>query len=182
MPQIKISDVICQLTNIALKGEHSENVDWNTRKSKAVGYAFDLRTSYYPDDEDDVQSVSICRNVVFVLAPSTSVFVAVLDWSKDEDRAFNYNQIPLDKFENTSNHDSCWRSDGVEYILNDIENDMHKALEEHYGRKINRRDCHKYNNFMSCFETGQELIVEHTADESKDNSYWRKLTKLEIVK
>ena len=96
-------------------GEHLICTLWETlRPAQPFGIAeagfprglvvtLDLSSSYYTDDHEFHR-----RGLLHtVFTANTSVFTAVSEDFK------GWDQISLDAWNNTSNHDSCWRSDGM---------------------------------------------------------------------
>lgn len=111
------------------------------------------------------------RFLHILILSSRKVFVSV---------ARNYQHgIPKpEMFNNTSNHDSCWRSDG----LNEVSKAYNQVYEDCWGHI---KDTFKIPpimaNFWAQFSDFKFVKVEHEAL-NKDDSYWRKLSKIEEVK
>lgn len=69
---------------------------------------FSMSYANYSDDGDF--QTNRHQDFVVIFTGNTSVFVGT-----DFDDIFRWNQ-EVDKFRNTSNHDSCWRSDGLNFL------------------------------------------------------------------
>jgi hypothetical protein len=74
-------------------------------------------------------------SVHFVFAGNTSVWFAV---SKSLQR---WDDIPIEEWENTSNHDSCWRNDGVRSPLVHLYFDWAREINPDKAPKDIRQFC-----------------------------------------
>ena len=97
-----------------------EAEDYQNSAVAEPGLLFSLRLnlSNYEDD----YTFSYTQNIFILFCGNTSVFTAEINshLNKPED-------IPNDVWENPSNHDSCWRSDGI-YIFSKIYFDMAEKI------------------------------------------------------
>lgn len=71
-----------------------------------------MEISYTVNDPSSGESVT--KNIFILFCGNTNVFYAYKASS-----AFYPSWIPLSSWKNSSNHDSCWRSDGLSFIIND---------------------------------------------------------------
>lgn len=117
------------------------------------------------------ETVDSRRYLTFIILSSRKVFVSVTD-------KYGFGIPAPETFENTSNHDTCWRSDGMRPVF--------KAYMEVYD------DCWKHidakfapapiaANHYARFNDIKFVKVAHEALE-QGNDYHRKLTKIEEVK
>jgi len=108
--------------------------------------------------------------VQFLFTGDTSVWM-----SKLERRWCKWSQIPIDEWENTSNHSSCWRSDGVEAPLTRLYFAWAKELiqAESYPDKTPSEMC-QFCHF-SLAEPWEFVLVKHEHDPTDKYRYKRKL-------
>jgi hypothetical protein len=71
-----------------------------------IVFCLDLDRAYYTDDNQ----WSVRRMAYVSMCGNTSVFVALA--MPQAKPWLSYQNVPLDRWENTSNHDSEWRTDG----------------------------------------------------------------------
>lgn len=118
-----------------------------------------------------------CRFIHVIITYSRNVFVAVSDQA-------DLKNVPLGEFTNPSNHESCWRSDGLA-VFNQV---YHEAWEHCYGwmkndpeaaphHSSNRHVANTFTVFGNGFITTQPIHfvkVEHV-EEPNSNCGKRKL-------
>jgi hypothetical protein len=107
MVNIDIDRVICSLVDKFLDRSiqsHDENYQKVIRKG--MMFETQLRLTHYTDDEN----VDVSRQAFILFTGNTSVFMAV---APQDYRWRGWSDISFEDWKNTSNHDSCWRSDGV---------------------------------------------------------------------
>ncbi len=76
---------------------------------EALGISLDCCLANYEDEKIYEQRT----RMFFVFSSNVSVWVA----TEPEDETFiSWTQVPISLWENTSNHDSCWRTDGLRPI------------------------------------------------------------------
>lgn len=104
---ISASDFVCYIKDTTIgRGSISdwEYLDNGRVRKPGVMVKLDCRMEDYCSDKE------YCRrsaDVYFIMCGNTNVFMYVATrhlWPKE---------LPLADFKNTSNHDSCWRSDGI---------------------------------------------------------------------
>jgi len=114
------SDTTSILTGIVSQVMHNRdnNRKWNedgsiTEKGMIFEVQLSVRDNVLGDYEATQKSEQNARFYV-VFCGNTSVFYA----NQNDDETFRrfLNEIPVDEWVNTSNHDSCWRSDGLSWI------------------------------------------------------------------
>jgi hypothetical protein len=104
-------------------------------------------------------------------------------WVCDSDSFNSYNpsMIPLEDWENTSNHDACWKYDGIESPLNGAYFGIAKWINnERTARnfpEIAPKDVHMFVSF-GLGEMFRKLRITH---KSQPDQYHRKLLKVEVV-
>lgn len=78
---------------------------------EALGISLDCSLASY----EDCEIYERRTRMFFVFSSSVSVWVSI----KPPDENFNsFTQVPINYWENTSNHNSCWRTDGLRPISN----------------------------------------------------------------
>ena len=103
MFQIEVANVICTIKEALL-----EQGQLGDGSYKALVISADLGM-------DDYESGETKRGVVhFIFSGNTSV------WFAHVDALSRWDSVLIDEWENTSNHDSCWRTDGVSSILSKL--------------------------------------------------------------
>jgi hypothetical protein len=116
----------------------------------------DLRLSHYAKTGDEFHASALVHTL---FTGNTSVFVAI-------SRSFQkWDHIPVEQYKNTSNHDSCWRSDGLRelstlfFALTDEMNEQIKSA------KINGLKPCEFNQFCTLGSLGSKpwefVTVEH---------------------
>lgn len=101
---IRASSFVCYLKDTLTDSlDGWESLGGGKMRKPGIMVSLDCRLSNYETNDR--------RNVLvhFVLCGNTNVFAYCAD------KRFNY--LPFEEFENTSNHDSCWRTDGVDSYL-----------------------------------------------------------------
>ena len=122
------------------------------------------------DYSDEFGSFSVHRDLRFVFISNTSVFVSV-DAESDED---------FDAYKNTSNHDSCWRSDGLQ-PLSETYFEMAKALNAE--REANGLDTIPPIEMRQSNDFGFGDIVKRVRVTTiSDGDYHNKITKMKKLK
>lgn len=119
-----------------------------------------------------------------IITAGKNVFYAC-EKDKDERSIMNWEQIPVDKWINTSNHSSCWRSDGFRELVKD---DFKAYEEAHKNVPEDIKPCydnsHKYNRLaigLGIHKLVNFVEVEHDAVDHS-NSYHRKVVSLKKLK
>jgi len=173
MVYLNADNMICALVDKFINRKHISH-DENYRNVVRQGLIFQLNMSlsYYTNDG----SYDTSRQVFFLYTGNTSVFVAV---APEDERWYGWKNIPLDAWKNTSNHDSCWRSDGTHSPLIALYFEMAEEIGtrmEKYGLVAPApAKMSQFNNLQ-----GSELFTEvHVITESDPDthnpSYFRKI-------
>lgn len=124
MFEVKASTLICTLKEQLLGRQPYDDV------MRAMWFKLDASLNYYGYQKDGNTPNGYGhrterRNIFFVFTGNTTVFCAV---EGDDDRWFDITDIPLDRWEYTSSHDSCWRSDGVDSPLSRLYFEWYKRI------------------------------------------------------
>ena len=139
----------------------------------------DMRADNYEENGNHFMTNT---NVYFIFTGNTSVFFYT-DWEED-DLVYRFEDIPLEDFKNTSNHDSCWRSDGVNSPISNLYFEMcdeinrqskEKELEEIAPINIETSADFKFGPVSPW----KMATVTHKT--SPDNDYHRVLVGIEIL-
>lgn len=100
----------------------------------------DLRMSHFSLGGDEYHRSALVHTV---LCGNTSVFTCTT-------RGFRkWNEIPFEEWENTSNHDSCWRTDGLRHfhLLHcKFADEMNEEIRSHGSNGLAPRE---FNTFVS---------------------------------
>lgn len=116
MFDIQAASVICTLKDALLERQGY------SKTMKAFWVSLDASLTYYGYERDGNTrngwgDRGIRRRIFFVFTANTTVFMAV---EGPDDRWFDAYDVPLDSWQYTSSHDSCWRTDGVSSPLNQL--------------------------------------------------------------
>jgi len=181
MLDIKMANIIQQLTDQFLDRSVTTTMTdylYDTGNMKRVGLMFHITASVakYSNDKDTVET---SRNIFFLLCGNTNVWIAEQDPHKEERRWGGINSIPLDAWKNTSNHDSCWRSDGVESPLSQIYFDMCDEVNRQLPEedRVAPKDLSMFNTF-GFGDIVKHVTIVHAAVEPTD-TYRRKIVEVE---
>lgn len=130
-------------------------------------YGYDKHGNHNSDWEN--HSNIFCH---FIILASRCVFYA-MEFEKDGRSVMDWKLIPLDKWKNTSNHSSCWRTDG----FSDMNQDDYQAYERANGNvpEENRpsyNETHKFNLLGHSLGTGDIMKfveVQHSPSENRND-------------
>lgn len=143
-------NMIAEIKEIVLPRDSYKFGD-TRRKGILFGLRYSIRS--HEESDDELFTFGAEQEVaVLIVAPHSVFFMEV------EDRIFDLTKIPLDKWENTSNHDSCWRSDGL------------RKLTETYFRL-----CNKVNEdrVAAGFEEVAPVTMNHNVWTRLCNPLWK---------
>lgn len=158
-----IASLVCTLKDTLLpRGGYDTTV-------RALAVKLDLRMSHYFDDGESNAS----RMVFFMFYGNTSVWMAV---EESDDRWFNASNIPIDRWSNTSNHDSCWRVDGVSTPLFNLYCEMSDQVKAGVpdGDKLAPINIDQHCNLGFCGSNPWEFVTVTTEQKDRNvgNSSW----------
>ena len=103
-----VSLLITQLVEQFRSKMKQLDYNYQTGKAKSIGIKMKLNMKLF--DYTDNHTFETHEFLTFIFTGNTSVFV-----SSEADDQFVYSLKP-ENFANTSNHDSCWRSDGLNIL------------------------------------------------------------------
>lgn len=141
-----------------------------------ISMKVDLSLSHYTPD----WTYERRETIHWLFCNHVSTFAAM----EGDERWFDAIAIPLDVWKNTSNHDSCWRSDGVDSFLSKVYFDWCTKLNEQLKgdgfETIRPCDFHQFCH-MGIGMAWKEVLIDHTADDREEGigDYWRKIVKVE---
>lgn len=168
MFKIGVSNMITQIVESLIDRKTVEYTG-NMLTRPCIGLGLSMHMSYH-------KQIGISRSkfIYFLFCGNTNVFVSVQKWPTD---VFS---IPLTQFTNTSNHDSCWRDDGVNSPINDLYFTMAKEVisevEKYNSVKVAPAELEKNVFFMN-----HDAIMFGSltyGPESDSDSYRRKIISL----
>jgi hypothetical protein len=107
MFEMRLDSMLCDLVENFIDREYP--VKWENGTITKKGIIFEILCRVHDFSGKDRKSSYKQFYVMF--CGNTNVFYVMKKIS-----VYNPLQIPFDKWINTSNHDSCWRSDGLEFI------------------------------------------------------------------
>lgn len=175
MFEIKADNIICSLVDKFLDRKTTPifNEDFTEVNAHGVILSVNCNISDYSDD----MNINIYRNIWFLFTRHTTVFAAV---DSMDDRWVCWNNIPLDAWKNTSNHDSCWRSDGMRPLNEtyfDMCEEVNAARVKAGLKKIAPCSMSGYTTLGNTMVT--EVRVTTKSDKDSHNpSYFRKLVSI----
>jgi len=182
MLEMKTSNIIMQLVDQFLdRRTPALFVDENNGiQRSAMVFQINAEISKYTEELD----AHSYRNIFLLFCGNTSVWIASQDPREDENRWHSVQCVPLDAWENTSNHDSCWRSDGLDSPLSCIYFDMCDEANEQLPEKdqcapINMSQHNRFGTF-GLGNVFEHVNVTHVGADRND-SYHRKVISVERV-
>jgi hypothetical protein len=105
---------------------------YDNKKKKSLYIKLKMSASYYGyldgNTLSSYDSISDVKFIHMIFTGHVSVWSAV-------STAWGLNSIPLDQFENTSNHNSCWSSDGL-HDITDVYFDLCKSVQTHLPENL----------------------------------------------
>ena len=150
-------------------------------QNQGVLFTVQLNHEYYHEKHGNGCIHAHCH---IIITAKKNVFFAceedengwpVIDWRK----------IPVDKWYNTSNHDSCWRTDGFRKLYEKDQECFEKAhAYVPNGYKFSYSDAHQFNRIgtgITAHKFVNFVEIEHEALDS-GNSYHRKITSIKELK
>lgn len=153
--------------------------DWKNPEEKEYGVLFTLRINcenfgYEKDGNtfhEDWQHNAVIY-VHYIILGSRKVFYAI-NCSPD---------AKVEEFKNTSNHNSCWSSDGFHDLFN-VYMRLYKECWENPNIPEDQRvkPCHA--DFYTDMQRPKFVLVSHTATKDErgiTEHYWRQITKIEM--
>ncbi len=112
MLKMDADHIIPRLVDHLLDRENSlVSHDMNGRVQRGILIELRVHAWLWVGRPDSGYAVEQYRTIYLMFFGHTSVWVAV---EPPGERWDNWQQVPLDAWKNTSNHDSCWRSDGLQ--------------------------------------------------------------------
>ena len=118
MFKTNLSGLLCDLVDEFLDRKTSPTWNNGTITKRGIIYEVNCRV----DDWNSEDRKTAYKSFYVMFCGNTSVFYAMKKMS-----IYDPLQIPYENWENTSNHDSCWRSDGLQFI-NSMYFDMCKEV------------------------------------------------------
>jgi hypothetical protein len=185
MFSMRASDVISAITDQLLpqelwnpiKREQTKDGFGFVTTHQALIFRLDLRLSYYSEE----MTINRSQQMFFVLCGHRHVWVAK-EPADNENRWFNWKTIPMDQWDNTSNHDSCWRTDGLDSPISQVYFEMAESINAELGeeKSVAPKDMsdHTYFGLGSPFES---IYVTHGKDPKDRNSYRRHIVGIEPI-
>lgn len=158
MFEMKVADAICSIADRIVPRDVCK------RTFRGAFFHVDLNISSVDHKKN------LRHDVRFIIAGNRSVWVHISKFGQ-----YSLKPIPITEWKNTSNHDSCWRGDGVERPLSTLYFEVCDKVE----KKARPIDLHQ-----NCwFALGSDVWkdVEVTWEPEPNNSYKRKLVSYKFV-
>lgn len=176
MIDIRASTLICQLADHFLDQKTAPVISEDFRNITTHGVIFTLNCS--TSDYTEEKNYHVNKQIYFLFTRRTSVFVAV---APEGVHYYSWEEIPLELWENTSNHDTCWRSDGTDSPLSKLYFNMCdevNSMREQDGleRKAPVELSH-FNNFSHRLVRHVDVTTTDDAD-SHNPSYFKKIVEI----
>jgi hypothetical protein len=176
MHSIDASYVVCSIADTVLnRREPAKHNEDYTITQNGIFFKLDLTLSYYPPD-DAPNDYRTADSLYIILCGNVHVWVAGCDLYSDEGRWIRPEQVPLDKWNNTSNHDSCWRSDGVQRAISKIYSKQSNRINELLvadGLEPVAPIKMSQHNSLGLGKAWTDVEITHDSD--ADSSYHRKV-------
>jgi hypothetical protein len=140
----------------------------------------DVRMSHYALSGDEYHRAAV---VYTVFTSNTSVFTYTTTLGRDSVR---WEDVKPEDWINTSNHDSCWRSDGLQHLSELYFAFATEINVELANDKLGTKAPQAFNQFVSLGVLGREpwcsVIVEHEREPTtphSSSSYRRRIISIE---
>ena len=164
--------MLCNLVDEFLDRKAYVVEDYKVVSRRAVVFTLNVSVSSYEEDMTFTQN----RQMFFLFTGNTTVFVAV---PVEDERWYSWKQIPLEAWKNTSNHDSCWRSDGVQSPMSSVYFEMCEAINERRKqfdyKEIAPIKMHQFNHLGTNPLVTYVDVKTVQDDDTHNPSYFRKL-------
>lgn len=145
---------------------------WNKR-DMAMRFVLRCDVDFYSETGGTFPDRSVVRMMHFIITSRYRVYLAQQDG--------NLAWVPKPKaYVNTSNHDSCWYSDGVESYINKAYFECADYVHEGQPEKA-PRDTHQLCSFGAINGPLFEYVSVEFGPKRKDNNYFDTLTKITPV-
>lgn len=143
-----------------------------TGELPGIIFTVDLHLSQWNPARDNFEE---CRETHFVLfCGNTNVFHVR---EPDDQNIFDISEIPLDAWDNPSNHDTCWRSDGMAWITKTYFA-MAKELENRTRIEIAPKDCSDHSTLGRLRKPWTLVWVKHERTPEDRSGYRRQLASI----
>lgn len=166
---------IVDIVDAFLKRDDYVVEDYSITSRHGVILSVNISTSTYEENA----SFHASRQMFILCTGNTSVFVAV---APEDKRYFSWKDIPLDAWKNTSNHDSCWRSDGVQSSLTEqyfaVCEEVNKAREAQGYESVAPAQMSHFNHLGSNPLVSHADVSTELDPDSPNPNYYRRLTKI----
>jgi len=175
MIELKAGMTICQLVDKFLDRKIPEYSSGGNITAHGLLFNLDISISNYNEIDFNER-----QYMWFLLTRNTSVFVAIPNM--EDDHWYHWTEIPASAWKNTSNHDSCWRSDGVDSPITSV---YFKLTEEINRRRVKAGleevapgSMHQFSHLSSA--VFRDMTVTTASDRDTHNpDYFRKIISLE---
>ena len=175
MVPLEAEMTITSIVDAFLKRDDYVTKDYRVVSRHGVVLRLNLSASSYEDEG----SYHASRQLVILCTGNTSVFVAV---APPDGRYFGWQDVPKEAWKNTSNHDSCWRSDGIQSPITDQYfsmceeiNEMRKADGLEPVAPIN---MHHFNHLDSHPLVTEVDVTTESDPDTHNPSYFRRIVKI----
>jgi hypothetical protein len=125
-------------------------------KELALYIELDLRDTYYDDNEDDEKSIATL--VKFIFHRPNNYTKVLVNYDFDNFSKSFTNSKMIKRYEQHSNHDSCWRSDGMVIL-----NKHWKNINDYFGMHPN-----KLNRFYSFHKISYIKLLQFDKIQKED--------------
>jgi hypothetical protein len=188
MFKVGASNMIVSITDKVLRPLQKDKTltKWHTEDNSIEKVGIYIPISFfvhgYPDSNGiSKRDVQATANTAFIMAGQTNVFYAN-DWFNKNKKSISLQEpFTAEEFENTSNHDSCWRSDGIDSPITRLYFDMcewvnQELMEMDEPRKA-PKDLDSYTRFAFYPESLWKIVKIRFVDDEK-NPYHKKLIEI----
>jgi len=171
-------DIICDFVDLLLDRKTRPTfADDNYSTKTAPGIILSMQCSISTYDSDE--TIDSNRIIWMLFTGNTSVFVAD---NLGEHRWGTFNSIPTSTWINSSNHDSCWRSDGFRPLRDayfEMCEEINQQRETEGLERMAPADMSYYNNLN--IRQYKNVMVTTTKDENGVNpDYHRKILNIKL--
>ena len=132
-------------------------------KDIALAITLDLRDSVYSEDHEEDSTATICR---FLFQRPSNYTKVLVNYKFNNFHEHVYPETTLIHYEKHSDHDSCWRSDGMRILSTHWQN-----VNEYFGKHPN--DVHKFYTFSMFDSIKYVKLVKFDEIRQKEDNWAR---------
>lgn len=169
MFEIDLKSIITMLVDHSLD-RYSMPPTWNNGEITREGICMEICLDAY-----DYKNKKEIKTIIYLMfCGNVSVFYAEA-YDNEGNYIHSPIDVPVENWNNTSNHDTCWRSDGLSFI-DDIYFDFCKKI----NPDIAPKNVYTRASFSACSWPVKQVFI--TYRQNTENNYFKDIVRVEMVK